>query len=65
MLSSRETEIMKRIVNGQRSKEIAFHLGISPKTVATHLARLLKKLGLKDTRSLILYAARIGMIDAL
>lgn len=62
-LSNRELEVMLRLVRGQRAKEIAFDLGISEKTVATHRARLMTKLNLADNRSLLMYALRAGLTD--
>lgn len=62
-LSGRELEILLKLVAGLRNKEIALQLGISEKTVHTHRARMLKKLGLSDMRSLMLYAMRNGLTD--
>ena len=62
-LSARELEIMLKLIAGRRNKEIGFELGISEKTVATHRARMLKKLGLTDMRSLMLFAMRNGLTD--
>ena len=62
-LSGRELEIMLKLIAGRRNKEIALELGISEKTVATHRARMLKKLGLADLRALMLYAVRNGLAD--
>lgn len=62
-LSSRELEIMLMLVRGRRPKEIACDLEISEKTVATHRARLLRKLGVSDNRQLLLYALKAGLTD--
>lgn len=62
-LSRRELEIMLKLIAGKRNKEIALELEISEKTVATHRARMLKKLGLTDMRALMLYAVRNGLAD--
>jgi DNA-binding NarL/FixJ family response regulator len=62
-LSGRELEIMLKPIAGRRNKEIALELGISEKTVATHRARMLRKLGLADLRALMLYAVRNGLAD--
>jgi DNA-binding NarL/FixJ family response regulator len=62
-LSQREHQILSRMVAGRRNKEIAFELAISPKTVATHRVRLLRKLDLADDRELLLYAVRNGLAD--
>ena len=62
-LSPRESEIMLMLVRGKRPKEIACDLAISEKTVATHRARLLRKLGVDDNRGLLLYALKTGLTD--
>ena len=62
-LSKREAEIMQHLVDGKPAKNIAFELSISEKTVATHRARILKKLSVTDTRGLLLYALRAGLTD--
>jgi len=62
-LTPREREIMMSIIRGKRIKEIGVDLGISDKTVATHRARLLKKLDLSDNRDLFRYALQHGLAD--
>lgn len=62
-LSSREMQIMLMLVRGKRPKEIACDLEISEKTVATHRARLMRKLGVSDNRQLLLYALKAGLTD--
>ncbi len=54
-LTEREIEIIKLIKNGMTNKEIAEQLFLSPRTVETHRARILKKLDLKNSLSLIKY----------
>jgi two-component system invasion response regulator UvrY len=54
-LTEREIEIIKLIKNGMTNKEIAEQLFLSPRTVETHRARILKKLNLKNSLSLIKY----------
>lgn len=56
MLSDREMEIFRLIVAGKNISEIAQQLFISDKTVSTHKARLLKKLGLKNAVELVRYS---------
>ncbi|MDP9194466.1 MAG: LuxR C-terminal-related transcriptional regulator [Acidobacteriota bacterium] len=62
-LSTREREVMLRLVAGQRPKEIASDLNVSVKTIATHRQRLLRKLNLEDNRALYRYALRQGLLD--
>ena len=54
-LTEREIEIIKFIKNGSTNKEIAEKLFLSPRTVETHRARILKKLDLKNSLSLVKY----------
>ena len=62
-LSRREREVMTRMLEGQRLKEIAAHLDISVKTVTTHRTRLLKKLKVESNLDLYRYGIRNGLIS--
>ncbi len=55
-LSVREFQILQAIGAGRSAKEICSELSLSPGTVSTYRARLLKKMGLKTTAQLIKYA---------
>jgi PAS domain S-box-containing protein len=61
-LSKRERDITLRTIAGQRPKEIAFALGISEKTVATHRCRTFRKLGLRHDLDLFRFAAERGLL---
>ena len=61
-LTHRQIEIVKLIAQGLASKEIAFELGLSSKTVDVHRARIMERLSLKDVASLTIYAVRKGLI---
>lgn len=63
LLSQRELDVMLGLVRGTPAKALAFQLGISQKTVATHRMRLMKKLNVSDNRELLLYALRSGLTD--
>lgn len=52
-LSPREREVMAQLATGQTAKEIARTLGLSPRTVEMHRARLLRKLGVRTTAQLL------------
>lgn len=52
-LSPREREVVARLAQGLSSKEIARQLGLSPRTVEMHRARLLRKLGVRSTALLL------------
>jgi len=61
-LTQRQIQILKLIAQGRASKEIAFELGLSSKTVDVHRARIMDRLGLSDIASLTRYAVRKGLI---
>jgi PAS domain S-box-containing protein len=52
-LTPREREIARQIVTGDTSKQIARCLGLSPRTVEAHRARLMKKLGVSSHGELV------------
>jgi DNA-binding CsgD family transcriptional regulator len=45
-LTAREREVALLAANGRSSREVADHLGVSARTVETHLARVYRKLGI-------------------
>ena len=55
-LTGREGEVLSAVARGERSKEIALHLGISERTVKAHLASIYNKLGV-DSRAAAISAA--------
>lgn len=57
-LTERETQIISRVSEGLRNKEIAYELHISNATVAHSLTAIYRKLGLADRTELLLYAHR-------
>ena len=61
-LTHRQVEILRLIAQGKASKEIAYDLGLSPKTVDVHRARIMERLQINDIASLTLYAVRKGLI---
>jgi DNA-binding NarL/FixJ family response regulator len=63
-LTIRQIEILTLLVQGLASKEIAFKLGLSSKTVDVHRSRVMERLGLHDVPSLTRYAIRKKLIDA-
>ncbi|MGA9581709.1 MAG: LuxR C-terminal-related transcriptional regulator [Allosphingosinicella sp.] len=60
-LSRRQLEVLKEMASGQRNKQIAWHLGLSEKTVKMHRALLLDKLGVKTTADAIRLAVEAGL----
>ena len=63
-LSSRERQIVQMIAEGRQNKEIANILKISSKTVETHRAICMRKLGLASTSEIVRYAIRSNLIEA-
>jgi DNA-binding NarL/FixJ family response regulator len=61
-LTAREREVLQLIAEGKTTKEIASLLGISVKTAESHRTRLMEKLGIHETASLVRYAMRRGLI---
>jgi DNA-binding NarL/FixJ family response regulator len=60
-LTKRENQVISRICEGMRNKEIASKLSISDATVAHHLTSIYRKLGLTDRTELLLYAQQNGI----
>ena len=61
-LSDREYEVMCRIASGKTVTEIAGELSLSAKTISTYRARILEKLGLKNSAEIVQYAIRNGLV---
>jgi len=64
VLTPRQQEILGMIAAGHNTKEIAYRLKLSIKTVETHRAQLMERLGIRDIAGLVRYAIRTGLIDA-
>jgi DNA-binding NarL/FixJ family response regulator len=62
-LSSREKEVVKLVAEAHTNKEIAEILHLSEKTVESHRARVLQKLGMRDRVELVRYAIRRGLVE--
>ncbi|MBI5772029.1 MAG: response regulator transcription factor [Verrucomicrobia bacterium] len=60
-LSARELEIVRRVAEGQSTKEIAFELKVSTKTVETHRTNAMEKVGEKSVAGLTKFAVREGL----
>ncbi len=63
-LSSREHEVLQLIAEGKSTKDVAALLGISVKTAESHRSRLMQKLDIHETASLVRYAVRRGLVQA-
>ena len=60
-LTPRQREVLKMIAEGLRTKEIAFSLGVSIKTIETYRAQIMNRLGIGDVPGLVRYAIRRGL----
>lgn len=56
LLSEREFSVFERLVQGEGVNEIAQQLAVSSKTISTHKARLMQKLGANSVADLVRYA---------
>ena len=52
-LTPREREVLEQIAQGASNKEAGRHLGISPRTIEVHRARIMEKLGARNTADLV------------
>ncbi|MGH2840537.1 MAG: response regulator [Solirubrobacteraceae bacterium] len=63
-LTPREREVLKLIAEAHTNREIGEVLHLAEKTVESHRANLLRKLGMRDRVELVRYAIRRGLIEA-
>ena len=61
-LTPRQREIVQLIAEGKSTKEIAFLLKVSVKTVEAHRAQLMARLDIHDVAGLVRYAMRVGLV---
>jgi DNA-binding NarL/FixJ family response regulator len=61
VLTPRQREILQLIAEGNSTKEIAYRLSVSAKTVETHRAQLMERLDIHDIPGLVRYAIRTGL----
>jgi DNA-binding NarL/FixJ family response regulator len=62
-LTTRQREILQLIAEGRSTKEVAFTLSISAKTVETHRAQIMERLEIRDLAGLVRFAIRTGLIS--
>lgn len=62
-LSGRERQVLQLIAEGKSTKDVASLLGISVKTAESHRSRLMQKLDIHETASLVRYAVRRGLVQ--
>lgn len=63
VLTPRQREILQLIAEGQGTKEIAFKLGLSVKTVETHRSQIMDRLNIRDVPGLVRFAIRSGLVS--
>jgi len=61
-LSEREVEVLKRMAEGDRNRDISEHLSISEETVKVHIRHIMDKLGAKDRTQAVAIGLRRGVI---
>ena len=64
VLSPRERQVLKLVVESKTSKEIAAIVGVKPSSIDTYRSRIMAKLEVTDLASLVRYAIRHGVIKA-
>jgi len=62
-LTARQLEILRLIVRGKSTREIACGLGLSIKTVETHRSQIMKRLQIYEVAGLVLFAVRERIIS--
>ncbi|KEZ66950.1 LuxR family transcriptional regulator, partial [Pseudomonas syringae pv. syringae FF5] len=62
-LTARQLEILRLIVRGKSTREIAVGLGLSIKTIETHRAQVMKRLQIFDVAGLVLFCVRERIIS--
>jgi two-component system response regulator NreC len=62
-LTSLERQVLQLVGEGKSTKEVAALLGISMKTAESHRTRLMQKLDIHETASLVRYAIRRGLVQ--
>lgn len=61
-LSPRERQVLKLVVEGRTSKEIASIFGVRPSSIYTYRSRIMAKLEINDLPTLVRFAIRHGVI---
>jgi DNA-binding NarL/FixJ family response regulator len=62
-LTPRERQVLQLVGEGKSTKDVAAILGISVKTAESHRSRLMRKLDIHETASLVRYAIRAGLVQ--
>ncbi len=62
LLTERETQVLRLVVEGLTGRQIAGRLVLSPRTVENHVQRILRKLGLPNRAALVRHAIENGLV---
>jgi len=62
-LTTRERQVLELLSDGHTMRQIATRLGISPRTVETHVAKLYRKLGVRTRVQAVSRAATLGLVE--
>lgn len=62
-LTERQSQVLQLIALGRGTKEIAYELGLSVKTVESHRSHLMQRLKIRDVPGLVKYAITEGLIE--
>jgi DNA-binding NarL/FixJ family response regulator len=62
-LTRRQVEVLRLVASGRSNKQVALALGLSIKTVETHRAQLMERLGVREVAGLVRYAIEHGLAD--
>ena len=62
-LTSRERQVLQLIAEGKSTKDVAALLGVSVKTAESHRSRLMQKLDIHETATLVRYAVKHGLVQ--
>lgn len=62
-LSARQREVLQMIAEGRTTKQMAFLMKVSAKTVESHRATVMDRLGIHDLAGLVIFAVRHGLVD--
>jgi len=62
-LTEREVEVLRSVARGQTSKEIAYHLGITERTIKAHLTSIYNKFGVESRAAAVSEGMKRGILQ--
>jgi DNA-binding NarL/FixJ family response regulator len=63
ILTARQQQILTMIASRKSTKEIAYELDLSEKTIAAHRAQIMERVGVRDLVGLVLWAVKHGLVQ--